>query len=32
MRGVVIFDVTVKNQRGERVCSYEASVLMRRRA
>jgi len=30
-RGVVIFDVTVKNQRGEAVCTYEESVLMRRR-
>ena len=30
-RGVVTFDVTVKNQRGEAVCTYETSVLMRRR-
>src|SRR5712691_3981604 len=31
-RGVVTFDVTVKNQRGDVVCTYETSVLMRRRA
>ena len=31
-RGVVVFAATVKNQRGETVCSYEESVLMRRRA
>jgi 3-hydroxybutyryl-CoA dehydratase len=31
-RGVVSFEVTVKNQRGEVVCTYETSVLMRRRA
>jgi acyl dehydratase len=31
-RGVVTFDVTVKNQRDDVVCTYEASVLMRRRA
>ncbi|HYY06446.1 MAG TPA: MaoC/PaaZ C-terminal domain-containing protein [Candidatus Limnocylindria bacterium] len=31
-RGVVAFAATVKNQRGETVCSYEESVLMRRRA
>src|SRR5438128_12523796 len=31
-RGVVTFDVAVKNQHGETVCSYETSVLMRRRA
>ena len=30
-RGVVTFDVTVKNQRAEVVCTYETSVLMRRR-
>ena len=30
-RGVVIFEASVKNQRGETVCSYEESVLMRRR-
>lgn len=30
-RGVVSFDVAVKNQRGEAVCTYETSVLMRRR-
>jgi len=30
-RGVVTFDVTVRNQRGEAVCTYEESVLMRRR-
>jgi 3-hydroxybutyryl-CoA dehydratase len=30
-RGVVSFDVVVKNQRGEAVCTYETSVLMRRR-
>jgi acyl dehydratase len=31
-RGVVTFDVTVKNQRGDVVCTYETSVLIRRRA
>ena len=31
-RGVVVFDATVKNQRGETVLSYEESVLMRRRS
>jgi len=31
-RGVVSFEVAVKNQRGEVVCTYETSVLMRRRA
>src|SRR3989441_11129311 len=31
-RGVVTFDVTVKNQRGDVVCTDETSVLMRRRA
>ena len=31
-RGVVVFDVAVKNQRGDAVCTYEAAVLMRRRA
>src|SRR5205809_4478666 len=30
-RGVVIFEASVKNQRGETVCSYEESVLVRRR-
>jgi 3-hydroxybutyryl-CoA dehydratase len=30
-RGVVVFDVAVKNQRGEAVCTYETVVLMRRR-
>jgi 3-hydroxybutyryl-CoA dehydratase len=30
-RGVVVFEVAVKNQRGEAVCTYEAAVLMRRR-
>jgi acyl dehydratase len=30
-RGVVTFDVTVKNQRDDVVCTYETSVLMRRR-
>jgi len=30
-RGVVTFDVTVKNQHGEAVCTYEESVLMRKR-
>jgi acyl dehydratase len=30
-RGVVVFDVAVKNQRGHAVCTYEAAVLMRRR-
>jgi 3-hydroxybutyryl-CoA dehydratase len=31
-RGVVSFDVTVRNQRGDAVCTYATSVLMRRRA
>ena len=31
-RGVVSFDVTVRNQRGAAVCTYETSVLMRWRA
>jgi acyl dehydratase len=30
-RGVVTFDVTVKNQRGDAVCTYETSVLIQRR-
>ncbi len=30
-RGVVTFAVVVKNQRDEAVCTYETSVLMRRR-
>ena len=30
-RGVVVFDVAVKNQRDETVCSYEETVLMRRK-
>jgi 3-hydroxybutyryl-CoA dehydratase len=30
-RGVVTFDVMVKNQRDDVVCTYETSVLMRRR-
>ncbi len=30
-RGVVTFDVVVRNQRDEVVCTYEESVLMRRR-
>jgi 3-hydroxybutyryl-CoA dehydratase len=30
-RGVVSFDVAVKNQRGETVCRYEETVLMRRK-
>ena len=30
-RGVVTFEVAVKNQRDEVVCTYETSVLMRRR-
>jgi len=30
-RGVVTFDVAVKNQHGEAVCTYEESVLMRKR-
>jgi len=30
-RGVVTFDVAVKNQRDEVVCTYEENVLMRRR-
>ena len=31
-RGVVTFDVTVKNQRGEAVLTYETAVLLRRKA
>jgi acyl dehydratase len=31
-RGVLAFDVAVKNQRDETVCTYELSVLMRRAA
>ncbi len=30
-RGIISFAVAVKNQRGEAVCTYETSVLMRRR-
>lgn len=30
-RGMVSFDVVVKNQRGETVCSYQETVLMRRK-
>jgi 3-hydroxybutyryl-CoA dehydratase len=30
-RGVVTFDVMVKNQRNDVVCTYQTSVLMRRR-
>jgi len=30
-RGVLTFDVVVKNQRDEVVCTYEENVLMRRR-
>src|SRR5438876_6280642 len=30
-RGVVILSAVVKNQRGDTVCGYEESVLMRRR-
>jgi len=30
-RGVVVFDVAVRNQRGEPVCSYQETVLMRRK-
>jgi acyl dehydratase len=30
-RGVLTFDVVVKNQRDEVVCTYEESVMMRRR-
>jgi 3-hydroxybutyryl-CoA dehydratase len=30
-RGVVVFDVAVRNHRGEAVCTYETAVLMRRR-
>ena len=28
-RGVIVFDVAVKNQRDEIVCSYQETVLMR---
>ena len=31
-RGVIVFDVAVKNQRSEVVCTYEEAVLMRRKA
>ena len=31
-RGVVSFDVAVKNQRGEAVLTYETSVLLKRKA
>ncbi len=31
-RGVVTFDVGVKNQRGEAVLTYETAVLLRRKA
>ncbi len=31
-RGVVTFDVAVKNQRGEAVLTYETAVLLRRKA
>jgi acyl dehydratase len=30
-RGVIVFDVAVKNQRDEVVCSYVETVLMRRK-
>ena len=30
-RGVIVFDVAVKNQRDETVCSYQETVLMRRK-
>jgi len=30
-RGVVVFDVAVKNQRGDAVCTYQETVLMRRK-
>ena len=30
-RGVVVFDVAIKNQRDEVVCAYEEAVLMRRK-
>jgi 3-hydroxybutyryl-CoA dehydratase len=30
-RGVIVFDVAVKNQRNETVCSYQETVLMRRK-
>jgi len=29
---VVVFDVVVKNQRGEAVCTYQETVLMRRKS
>ncbi len=31
-RGVVVMDVVVRNQRGEAVATYEASLLVRRRS
>jgi acyl dehydratase len=30
-RGVIVFEVAVKNQRDETVCSYQETVLMRRK-
>jgi 3-hydroxybutyryl-CoA dehydratase len=30
-RGVVVFDIVVKNQRDEIVCAYEETVLMKRK-
>ncbi|HZF05377.1 MAG TPA: MaoC/PaaZ C-terminal domain-containing protein [Patescibacteria group bacterium] len=30
-RGLVVFHVAVKNQRGEPVCTYQETVLMRRK-
>jgi acyl dehydratase len=30
-RGVIVVDVAVKNQRDETVCSYQETVLMRRK-
>ena len=30
-RGLIVFDVAVKNQRDEAVCTYQETVLMRRK-
>jgi len=31
-RGVIVFDVMVRNQRGDAVCTYQETVLMRRKS
>jgi len=30
-RGVIVFDVMVRNQRGDAVCTYQETVLMRKK-